>query len=323
MAQSISIINKYNQGIKGVCNSSVQLRPAKQILIVEGKNDTDFYRKYITLNKTNIKSYHKDETFLASKFGFKGKIDAKKFIIELIKANINNKAINNGPKYTDCFGIVDRDYDDLKLYNNPKICKFLIETDGHDLETTLLKYDYENIKNQFDNDFNGGTQNKNSIFEQAIINASIIGKMRQLKKDNEKTPLRGKLTNNIAITFKEREQFGSDKQEDCYYSFVDSNLVLNINTYLGNKYNNTQIDELQSLLNLYTDKSLTYCRGHDVFNFLACFYKKRKLVSKLTAYTGVIKNMQLRDECEKKLITYFDDKLFLAQSPMAVFLSNL
>ena len=315
MALNSSDKNRWNKKPKSIF--MLLTVSSTKLLIVEGASDEKFYSNYINSKKV----YPVDNTkeYINGDPDYKGKKNnAKSFVQFLVNNHLKRVKENPAITYGKCFGIIDKDYDGIDFEQYPHLGKNLITTDERDLETTLLKHDYNHLKEElFSEDFN--TDNSSiDILEKAINNASQIGKLRQLRADQQKNSKRkksnGYLIKDISISFKTKEP-----DDIGYLPFVTENLDFDFNAYVGTEYSKEQIAELQNRLKDYTEPSLFYCRGHDIFDFIACFYKKQnKLGPEHTSkWTSIL---QIRRVFEDKLREYFDDSEFKSSSPMYQFI---
>lgn len=319
MGISTSITNtKYRNNYK---RKKVLLLLSKKstikILLVEGTSDS-FYKYFINQNVILFPVTDSEE-FISKQFSSSDKEAlAKKYVKILVKKAIEEENNNPPNTYGKCFGIIDKDYDSNRNNLRKKYGGRLECTDYNDLETTLIYLDYSNIDTYFMSTFKTWNQSVSPL-QKAIENASIIGKMRQLRKDNECTKLNGKLTENVSIRFRDKQ-----KNDIGYYNFIDNNFDLNLNSYFGSSYNQEEINDLVNSIAGYKSSSLFYCRGHDVFDFLACFYRKTN--SRIKQERVGEENMnisELLEDCQKKMIEIFDKEQFKSKSPMYQFLCKL
>lgn len=285
--------------------------PSTKFLIVEGDGDEVFYSNYI--NRERIIIVDKTKDYINGDPDYKGpKNNAKSFVQFLVDKHLKRVKENTAIPYGKCFGIIDKDFDGIDFKQYPHLGKSLITTDERDLETTLLKHDYNHLKDFFSKDFN--TDNSNiDILGKAISNASQIGKLRKLREDQRKT-LHGKLTKEISINFKAKEP-----DDIGYLPFVTENLDFAFDSYVGIQYSNEQISKLKNPLKTYTKPSLFYCRGHDIFDFIACFYKKQNKLRPVHTSKGT-SILKIRGIFEDLLREYFDDSEFKSSSPMYQFI---
>lgn len=309
MALNSSDKNKWNKKPKSVF--MLLSVPSTKLLIVEGDGDEKFYGNYINPKKIiyvdNTKEYINGDPDYKG-----GKENAKSFVQFLVNKHLKRVKENPDIPYGNCFGIIDNDFNGIDSKQYPHLGKNLITTDARDLETTLLKYDYNHLKEFFFKDFNNDGSNID-ILEKAINNAAQIGKLRKLREDQRKI-LNGKLTKDISINFtaKEPDDIG-------YLPFVTENLDFAFNSYVGSQYSVDQILKLKNPLKTYTKTSLFYCRGHDIFDFIACFYQKQnKLKPFHTSKGASIK--QIRGVFENLMKNSFDDTEFKSSSNMYKFI---
>lgn len=309
MALNSSDKNKLNKKPKSVL-MFLEI-PSTKFLIVEGDGDEKFYSNYISSEE--VYPVDKTKEYIKGDPDYKEeKLNAKSFVQFLVDKHLKTVKENPAITYGKCFGIIDNDFDGIDSERYPNLGKNLITTDARDLETTLLKYDYNHLKDFFSEDFN--TDNSGiDILEKAINNASQIGKLRKLREDQRKT-LHGKLTKDISINFKAKEP-----DDIGYLPFVTENLDFAFDSYVGIQYSKEQISKLKNPLKIYTKPSLFYCRGHDIFDFIACFYKKQnKLRPAHTSKGSSI--LKIRGIFEDLLREKFNDAEFKSSSPMYQFI---
>ena len=309
MALDSSVKNKLNQKPKSVF-MFLEI-PSTKFLIVEGDGDEVFYSNYIKRERIII--IDKTKEYINGDPDYKGpKNNAKSFVQFLVDKHLKIVKENPGITYGKCFGIIDKDFDGIDFKQYPHLGKSLITTDERDLETTLLKHDYNHLKDFFSKDFN--TDNSNiDILDKAINNASQIGKLRKLREDQRKT-LHGKLTKDISINFKAKEP-----DDIGYLPFVTEDLDFAFDSYVGTQYSKEQISKLKNPLKTYTKPSFFYCRGHDIFDFIACFYKKQNKLRPVHTRKGT-SILKIRGVFEDLLREYFDDSEFKSSSPMYQFI---
>ena len=309
MALNSSDKNKWNKKPRSVF--ILLAIPSTKLLIVEGDGDEQFYKNYI--NPKQIIYIDNTKEYINGDPDYKGRKDnAKSFVQFLVDKHQKRVKENPHITYGNCFGIIDKDFNGIDVEQYPNLGKNLITTDARDLETTLLKHDYNHLKEFFSEDFN--TDNTSiDILEKAINNASQIGKLRKLREDQRKT-LHGKLTKDISINFKDKEP-----DDVGYLPFVTENLDFTFNSYVGTQYSKEQILKLQKPLKTYTKPSLFYCRGHDIFDFIACFYKKQNKLKPVHTSKGT-SILKIRGVFEDKLRECFDDSEFKSSSPMYKFI---
>lgn len=309
MALNSSDKNKLNKQPRSVF--ILLAKSSTKLLIVEGDGDEQFYKNYI--NPKHIIYIDNTKEYINADPDYKGRKDnAKSFVQFLVDKHLKTVKENPAKTYGKCFGIIDNDFDGIDSERYPNLGKNLITTDARDLETTLLKYDYNHLKEFFSKDFN--TDNSNiDILGKAISNASQIGKLRKLREDQRKT-LHGKLTKDISINFKAKEP-----DDIGYLPFVTENLDFAFDSYVGIQYSNEQISKLKNPLKTYTKPSLFYCRGHDIFDFIACFYKKQNKLRPVHTSKGT-SILKIRGIFEDLLREYFDDSEFKSSSPMYQFI---
>ncbi|MBR0099758.1 MAG: DUF4435 domain-containing protein [Treponema sp.] len=309
MALNSSDKNKLNKKPKSVF---IRLQESStKLLIVEGDGDEKFYSNYI--NSEEVCPVDKTKEYIKGDPDYKEeKLNAKSFVQFLVDKHLKRVKENPAITYGKCFGIIDNDFDGIDSDKYPDLGKNLITTDARDLETTLLKHDYNHLKELFSEDFN--TDNSSiDIHEKAINNAAQIGKLRKLREDQRKT-LHGKLTKDISINFKAKEP-----DDIGYLPFVTEDLDFAFDSYVGTQYSKEQISKLKNPLKTYTKPSLFYCRGHDIFDFIACFYTKQKKLKPVHTSKGR-SILKIRGVFEDKLREYFDDSEFKSSSPMYQFI---
>ena len=278
MALNFSDKNKLNIKPKSVF---IRLqKTSTKLLIVEGDGDVEFYGKYVLPEE--IVCIDNTNDYINGDPDYKGpKNNAKSFVQFLVDKHLKRVKENTAITYGKCFGIIDKDFDGIDFKQYPHLGKSLITTDERDLETTLLKHDYNHLKELFSEDFN--TDNSSIvILEKAINNASQIGKLRKLREDQRKT-LHGKLTKDISINFKAKEP-----DDIGYLPFVTEDLDFAFDSYVGTQYSKEQISKLKKLKPFHTSKGSSILKIRGVF--------------------------------EDKLREYFDDSEFKSSSPMYQFI---
>lgn len=307
MARSISNLNSAFPKYK---RKSVLLLLEKdsklRFLLLEGESDL-FYMNFVdsSINLFPITDSREYET------GEIGSERLQKNAKEYVKVVIEKQLLKekNAPaiKYGKCYGLIDKDFD----FNETEKTKYegrLECTDYSDLETTLLIFDYKNIEAKFLEDFKDSSIDRKSfnVLKKSIEYASEIGKLRKLRED-KRNLLKGKLTNNIRIDFNYKEN-----QTDGYYSLIKDKNDFNVMDYIGYVGKNNDTKNLIEEINKYTGNPLLYCRGHDIFNFIACFYKFNNKINieKWKNYKGDIKILELRKDYEKKMEQFFDHEKF-------------
>ena len=309
MATSISRTNKANPN-KYRKKIPVLLRLEKdqntKILLIEGESDL-FYEKIFKeflgneaiclCPVTDSKEYNRED--------FKSEIfrkDAKKYVEAIVRKQLTKEKEAPAIKYGKCYGLIDRDFD-FKEEEKKNYEGRLEFTDCNDLETTLLSFDYENIESKFKKDFNGEQHDGEgfNVLGKSIEYAAEIGKLRKLR-ENKRDKLKGKLTKNIILDFKSIEN-----NTDAYSSLLDNNKYFNIHNYIGYSDKSAEVQSLMNEIAQFSETKLSYCRGHDIFNFVACFYKldDRIHIERLDGRHGEIKVLEIRKDYEEQMENYF------------------
>lgn len=297
-----------------------------KILLVEGDGDVPFYSKYInssvTISEvTKTKDYKFPEPSLKYSDGQK---TAKKYVQFLVNEHKKKVKINNAIKYGSCYGIVDQDFDGLNTFKYSYMGKNIICTDQRDLETTLISFGKKIVENRFYCDYNYdcGTFN---VLQESINEASKIGKLRLLREKNKKQ-FHGNsyLTNNFPIDFNVKETCGESSGNDGYFIFI-KNGKFDLPSYLGYPDKQNQINKILSTIKNYNKNNLSYCRGHDIFNFVTCFYKLANKIKPeyLSNSCGINKITNIRGHYEELLKeSFFDEPAFKAGSQIYRFLQK-
>lgn len=308
MATSISRTNKANPN-KYRKKIPILLRLEKdqniKILLIEGESDL-FYKKIfkeilgtesiLLIPVTYSKEYELEE--------YKPEIprkNAKEYVKALVEKQLTKEKNAPAIKYGKCFALIDRDFD-FKEEDKQKYKGRLECTDYNDLETTLLEIDYGNIESKFKEDFNAeqhGMRDFN-VLEESIKYAAEIGKLRKLR-ENKRDELNGNLTKSINLDFNSIE-----RNTDGYFSFVND-VRFNIQKYIGYSDKSSEVQSLINEIAQFKECPISYCRGHDIFNFIACFYKfhNRIHLEKWKNYHGNIPVLELRLDYEDKMKVFF------------------
>ena len=205
-------------------------------------------------------------------------------------------------KYGKCYGLIDKDFDfreeDKEKYEGRLEC-----TDCNDLETTLLFYDYEGIESKFKEDFNESELDSEDfdVLGKAVEYAAEIGKLRKLR-ENKRDKLKGQLTKSIRLDFKSIEN-----QTDGYFSLINNYKYFKIQDYIGYKDKPDEVKSLMDEIAQYFGSQLSFCRGHDIFNFIACFYKlyDRIHIERLNNRHGEIRVLEIRKDYEEQMENFF------------------
>lgn len=299
-------------------------KSSTKILLVEGSGDIPFYSKYtnsaVTISEvTKTKDYKFPDQTLQYNDGSK---TAKKYVQFLINEYKKKVKTNTAINYGSCYGIVDKDFDGINTAKYPHMENNIICTDQRDLETTLIYFGHKIVENRFYCDFNYdcGTFN---VLQESINEASKIGKLRLLREKNKKQ-FHGKsyLTDNFPIDFKAKETCGEALGKDGYLTFIQ-NGKFDLSAFLGYPDKQNQINKILSTINNYNDNNLAYCRGHDIFNFVACFYKLANKIKPeyLCNKYGINKITNIRGHYEELLKeSFFDEPAFKAGSQIYRFL---
>ena len=94
-------------------------------------------------------------------------------------------------------------------------------------------------------------------------------------------------------------------------------------SYLGYTNKQEEIKSIFSTIEKYNDENLTYCRGHDIFDFIASYYKIANKINPkyLNNTCGINKITNIRGHYENLLKEeFFDESSFKAQSQIYSFL---
>ena len=296
-------------------------------LFVEGESDVNFYRSLRILDEEKIKiqEIKQKRKYLVKNYG---KVEGKTAVLTLIEDRLNKR--KSDLTLTEYYGIVDQDYNGL-LTDKFTVGKYVITTDARDLETTLLQLDMENIAQQF-------TINNHAsiILPMAIEYASYIGKLRTLRQErNDTIPNNSdRLYKKIRVNFTNQENFSLHEYSlttanttyiielNGYYEFLKNNFSFDTYKYLGSS-SVVSINKIHNNIARYKKSSLFYCRGHDIFDFVAVLcYRFGLLQEHLLAETckrkGICDNAKtkgisltdLRSTYEEQIESYFDREKF-------------
>lgn len=272
----------------------LEKNPAIKLLLVEGDSD-DFYGRFLNQSVTLFPVTDSKEY---GECYFSPNIQrlAKEYVKELVKRALKRESENTAIKYGKCYGLIDKDYDCIRedlesKYNNRLEC-----TDYNDLETTLIYLDYDNIESKFIKDFNSDNDSFN-ILRTSIDYASQIGKLRRYRED------KGSLLKNVKINFKKKEE-----DSDGYFSFLEND-NFNIEKFIAD-IGKPNAQKLINAINQYKGNNLLYCRGHDIFDFITSFYKKKNKVRKeYKKYSvGDNKVLDMRKHYEAQMESYFNEE---------------
>lgn len=295
--------------------SKAKLKTDKRTqLYVEGESDANFYRSLNILDETKIYLLFidsKEAYYFRGNNKKKGKEAVLEFILEQLEKTKTNTSLK--PHY----GIVDRDYDGFKNSKNinPEVENYIALTDGRDLETTLLQLDFSNIEQKFIEDSNCTT-----ILKQAIENASFIGKLRDLKSKHKKQ------VTGIKFTSLEEEKAGIVSIDDYkltldgYYKFIDEKSMINESDLLQNIVLKNDIPEIKKMVSNCNRTNLSYCRGHDIFDFITIQYYRLGNVNmnylddiriQQNGFKKETEITKLRSCYEKQMEKFFDKKTFV------------
>ena len=293
-----SLEDKRNINTKGINTNILSHKDTSSIdCLVEGEGDlfykTVYKKKIFHKSKKNINFYAINQN--------NPKYPVPKEYENYFRGAIEHFVKNHNNKNTVTIsGIIDRDFDDpIDITIQGRLeC-----TDGNDLETTKIIFDYDNIKSAVSSYFN----NEN-IFDECIKLAATIGKVRYIIKNNKKE-----------IHYKSFKEF--EKETNYYYEFFKNQSITTdkILSALDIKPK-TAFSSLQNQINSLSGADISYCRGHDIFNFIGCY---KKLFSRNTPsesiYSDINKN---RQKYENTLLKNFLLDKF-SSSRIFTFLNNL
>lgn len=262
--KNISLTDTRNKKTEDINDTAVSKSSKKISLLLEGKSDR-FYEQYIKYFCNNNKIKSNISIVLMgnnSNPNFPIPAEYRKYMRGAIEYYVNEHkplASECIPQKPNTIGIIDRDFD---RPDDITIEHYLECTDGNDLETTLLLFDYTGMEKIFSEE----THNKD-ILQNSITNAFQLGKIRyaikHLNDYNKQKNISKKIYN---IKSFENESNG-------YYGY-SKETPININTIIDKLhiYSNDKKFILNIINNLSENCPLMMCRGHDVFNFVACYY---------------------------------------------------
>lgn len=317
--QRINPTAKRQSFSNNVSKQAVSHEAKKIILFVEGETDVKFYKSLKILNekKINIQEIERKKQYLIRNCNY---VKGKRAVLALINDRIEK--IQNNNSLSPYYGIVDKDYDGLLIKEFPKVTrKYVIMTDANDLETTLLMLDMQNIKQQLYRD-----NISSFLLNLSIEYAAYIGKLRKLRQDrNDNIPNNnGFLEKGVKIHFTDKEEisigitplYSYRLNLNGYYKFLDNEMIFDTDLFFENKTSNS-IRKINKTIAKYNGNSLSYCRGHDIFDFFAVLTYRFGLVKKDlfdNIYKRKLSNelsiIELRSEYEEIIKSYFNPVSF-------------
>lgn len=296
-------------------------------LFVEGESDVNFYRslKILDEEKINIQEIKQKRKYLVRNYG---KVEGKTAVLTLIEDRLKKRKTNLS--LSEYYGIVDQDYNGL-LTDKFTVSNYVVTTDAKDLETTLLQLDMKNVTQQFSRN-----NHASFILPLAIEYAAYIGKLRTLRQQRNDTIPNNfdRLCKNIKVNFTNQENFSLDEYSittanttyivelNGYYEFLKNDFSFDTCKYLDSN-SMVSIDKINKNIARYKQSSLFYCRGHDIFDFVAVLcYRFGLLQEHLLAETckrkGICDNSRtkkisikdLRSTYEEQIESFFDPEKF-------------
>ena len=296
--QNRDLVDNRNSDTEAINNNIMTHKEPECIdCLVEGEGDL-FYKK--VYKKKISKRPNKNINFYAINQE-NPKYPVPKEFEDYFRGAIEDFVKNHNNKTTVTItGIIDRDFDNP---NDITIPGKLECTDGNDLETTKILFDYDNIKSAV-----SSYVNDENIFDECIKLAATIGKVRYIIKKNRKQ-----------LSYKPLKKL--EIKTNYFYDLFKNNTITTdyILSYLEIKPKSC-LSSLKEQINNLQGADIFYCRGHDIFNLIGCY--KKYLTSNTPSncfYSDVYKN---RRKSEDSILSYFTLDKFCS-SRIFSFLQNI